>query len=129
MSEVEKIAREGTFTLPSEAQDGGELVRLAERLSYGGASTNADAWFAVLEAADTKSIIAASAALTSPDPLIGPRMHALRDTARAMVEQKLTDRMVGQMERLERASNRLAWVGISVAVAIGLIELFAARCA
>ena len=113
-SEVKQIARGGSFTLPPEARDGRELVKLAQGLARSPGGT--EQWYAALDAAPTQSIIASMGDLGLPHPDFGPRLHAFRDAARAMVEQKVAERTSAEMRRLERIGVRLAWVGICVAV-------------
>lgn len=98
---IETAKRILSGRLPRAATEGRTLVKVAE-IGPGG-----DAWHACLSDADTDSIIAAIGGLVSP---VDPHKHidAYRDAGRAMVEQKLTERMVAKMEDLERASTTLA---------------------
>ena len=118
-SEVKRIARDGSFIVPHEALDGRELVKLAEGLALTHGGT--EQWYAALDAAPTQSIIASMGALGGPHPQQGPRLHAFRDAARAMVEQKVAERTSAEMRRLERIGVRLAVVGIFVAVPSAVI--------
>ena len=130
-SEVKRIARDESFTLPPEAKGGRELAKLAERLV--GIPGTSEQWFVELKAANTQKIVASMGALTSLDRHLGPGLHAFRDAARAMVEEKLADRMIAKMEALERVSERLGrralfvgWVGIVAGMLAAIVGVVVA---
>jgi hypothetical protein len=72
-------------------------------------------WSRELEKSDPRAIIVAIGALNRND-----QVH-YREAARSMVEYKLTERMVATMKNFDRASGRLGWFGIGVAIIIGIV--------
>jgi len=126
---AKKILRGEQYNMPPGGEDGKTLVRLAQKLGpHGGPD-----WFASLADAELAPIVAAIGGLSRPlDPL--GHLDAFREAARAMVEQKLTERMVAKMEDLERVSTKLArgalWLAaagvlfaaVQIVIAIGNAE-------
>lgn len=79
-------------------------------------------WYRAMQELETRALIAAIAGLGTVQTL-GPHFIAYREAARAMVEQRLTDEMLGRMEKLERAGFFVGVVGLMLAaiqVAIAL---------
>ena len=99
---AERILRGEAVEVPEAGQAGRQLMILATRYND---PQHPEHWYASLKDADEHSLIAAIGAINESIP--GP-VKAFREAARAMVDQKLTDRMVGKMEDLERASTVLA---------------------
>ena len=54
---------------------------------------------------------------------IGAEYEAVRDTAAAVLQARLTDKLVGTMERLNKSATILYWVGIGVAIVVGVAEV------
>jgi len=75
-----------------------------------------DYWLLALEDADTPEIIAAIAGLGSVSTSSTPTQIAFREAARSMGEQRLSEKMVREMKRLERVGIALAVVGLLVAI-------------
>jgi hypothetical protein len=80
-------------------------------------------WFAALEEADIRSIIAVIGNLGAVATGSTPTQIAYREAARSMVELKLTDRMIEKMDSLERQAARLQWAAIGAGVVIGLLTI------
>ena len=119
---ADKVLRGEPYKDPREPREGGgQLLKVANR------EPPFDLWYACIDDADTRSLIAAIAGFGSYTTGMNPAKESLREAARSMVEQKLTDRMIEKMDRLEHASNRLAVVGIIVAVIIAGAELWVGR--
>lgn len=112
------ILRDGSGVVPAPGRDARHLSMLATRLSRD-ASLSWDLWYAAIEDADTRTLIAAMAALGTTGTT-GARYEAFRDAARAMVEQKLTDQTIAEMRKLEKASTRLGWVAAAL-TAVGVV--------
>ncbi len=117
---TDPIASGSRLMLPAEKR-GRQLVDWVKAAQW----RDQNDWYAALEASDTRELIAAIGGLSGDS-----RSESFREAAQAMVEQKLTDRMFEQMERLERrteqlerASCRLGWIAVGVAVILGLVEL------
>jgi hypothetical protein len=115
-SVAKRILRGESFTRPAAPSRADELIALATR-----STTQFDAWHALIEQADTHTLIATIGAIGRGDEPLGSRGAGYREAARAMLDQKLTDRMIEKMEKLDTASTRLGRIGIGLAV-VGLIE-------
>jgi len=115
---AERILREESYQTPEGGAGGGILLRLATTQG----PHAAPAWFASIADADVSSIVSAIAGLGNP-MVPSSYFDAYRDSARAMVEQKLPERMVAKMDAPEKDSSRLANVAIFVGV-VGVIGTF-----
>lgn len=103
---VEGILSGKAYQAPSGSEGGRALKRLVAH------RPGSDAWFASLVAADERSIIAAIGGIEG----VTGSAEAYRDAARAMVEQKLAERTIREMRRLELVGIVLAVVGLLVAI-------------
>ena len=74
-------------------------------------------WYREMEKAETSTLVAALGGLGRED------LVAFREAVRGMIDLRLTDRMIEKMDALERASNRLAIVGICVGAVLGVAGL------
>lgn len=101
----------GSRRMLQEEERGHRLAQFSLRMAHVGPE-----WYAALENSTPREIIAAIGQMSSID-VNAPKVVACRDAARAMVEQKLTDRMLEQMGRLERPTARLERVGVLVGIA------------
>lgn len=102
------------------------LLGLASKLAQSG--HEGSDWFRAIEEADTRDLIHAIGAMGATGT-IGVKYDALRDSARSMVEQKLTERMIEKMEALERVSTRLGRIGVFLAlaaIAVAILQLVGA---
>ena len=90
-------------------------TELAKRILMG-ERTDGKVWLAALEDADTSDIIAAISELGTVATSTTPTQIACREAARAMVEQRLTDRMIREMKRLECIGVCIASVGLAIAI-------------
>ncbi len=120
---AEEIIKTGQFVAPDAWRGGQALLDLARLLA-----TDPSAWYTAIEDADTEEIIAAIGGLNQRhDPW---RYESFREAARAMVEQKIAERTIAEMRRLEKVGIALAVVGIFVAIpsaviaAAQVLELF-----
>jgi hypothetical protein len=95
----------------AEASEGGK-----DLFKFSLDTPGSDAWLSALDDADTRSIIAAISKLGTVATDRTPTQIAYREAARSMVEQKLTDRMISEMKRLERIGVYVAIVGLSIAI-------------
>lgn len=101
-----------------EIEQAGHALR-AQLLSRQGTDTS---WLQNLEEADTRAIIVAIAGLAGAGR--ESISDAARDTARSMLELKLTDHLIERMVALEAASTRLGWIGVFIGV-VGVIVAIA----
>lgn len=108
---AERILRGESFTRPAPASGADELIALAKR-----STTQFDAWYALIEQADTHTLIATIGAIGRGDEPLGSRGTGYREAARAMLEQKLTDRMIEKMEKLDATTTRLSRAALFVGV-------------
>ena len=100
----------------SPAGEGGrDLAHLALQTPGGGV------WLAALEDADTRAIIAAISEVGTVATMTTPTQIAYREAACSMVEQKVAERTIAEMRRLECIGVALAVVGIFVAVPSAVI--------
>jgi len=54
---------------------------------------------------------------------IGAEYEAVRETALAIHQARLTDKLVATMKRLNQSATILYWVGIAVAIVVGIAEI------
>jgi|ERR1700693_895515 len=54
---------------------------------------------------------------------IGAEYEAVRETALAIHQARLTDNLVATMTRLNESATILYWVGIAVAIVVGIAEV------
>ncbi len=102
----------------AEIEEAGHALRV--QLLRAGIGQSKDInWLRNLEEADPRVIMAAMVGLGFPGDR-GVTPEAARDTARSMLELKLTERMIAKMEDLERASSRLGVIAIIVGALIGI---------
>jgi hypothetical protein len=81
----------------------------------------ASRWIEVVKAADTIGEIAAAISQLGSTGSRGAHYDAYRDSARVIIEDRLTERLRSTMERLRAAAIRLCWVGIVLAVPTAII--------
>jgi len=80
-------------------------------------------WFEALKTAPTIEIIYALSGLRFFSTGHTPQeLEALRDSARAMIEQKQTEKMVAQMQKLEDQAAKLQ----KIAIGVGAVGVFVA---
>ena len=60
---------------------------------------------------------------TGSTGLTGAEYEAARQTAVAILQARLTDSLLTTMERLNRSATILYWVGIAVALIIGVAQI------
>jgi len=118
------VAKQGP---PEVVMNQGERLAAARQLAHQAAhpDTNLEDWTIAISEAETESLIAALGGIAALVPS-AERSEAFRDQVRLLVEQRLTDRMVAKMEDLERASARLARVGLGVGVVGAVAGIVAA---
>lgn len=80
-------------------------------------------WVEVIKSSDTDAIAGIIARLGST-ATTGAKFEALRDSARALLDDRLTTQSVDAMRPLEAAATRLQWVAIGVTAVVGLLTIF-----
>ncbi len=53
----------------------------------------------------------------------GEKLNALRDSSNAILQAKLSSNIITTMERLNKTATFLTWVGIVLAVIIGIAQI------
>lgn len=94
----------------------GELYGLAVK------DPTASAWVSALSAAQPEALAGIISRLGSTGTT-GARFEALRESARAVLEERLTNRLIETTQSLEAAATRLAKIGIAASVVIGVAGL------
>jgi len=94
------------------------VVDPLEQLRAAQKANDPNAWAVALEIAEPQQI---ARAIGDPYLPLYAIADPFRESARAMVQVKLTQRTVDEMKRLERAGLRLAIVGILVAIPSAII--------
>ena len=101
---------------PSMRSDVQRLLALATRAP---GLKHADEWYAEIHNARTETLIGLVAALGNVG-VSGSWLESHRESVRAELERRHAQAIVEQTERLERASNRLQYVGLVIA-AVGAV--------
>lgn len=101
--------------MTADASKVGDLRRLAEKMPH---FTD---WVAQLESADEDILLHLIPELHTGQR--GDRIEAYRDSARMMLQSKLTDRLTTKMGQLDKAASKLSLVGIVVAIVIGIATI------
>jgi len=102
----------------------GELeARVSELYGLAVKDPTASAWVGALSAAQPEALAGIISRLGSTGTT-GARLEALREAARAVLEDRLTQRLIETTRSLEAAATRRAKIGIAASVVIGLAGLF-----
>jgi hypothetical protein len=76
----------------------------------------------LLKSADNDTLYALISRTGYTGP-IGAEYEAVRETALAIHEARLAEDLVGTMTRLNESAKILYWVGIAVAIVVGIAEI------
>jgi len=89
-----------------------DVFRLTWSAAKEPSEANQDAWQKAVSESDPRTLVAATALLTSDPDHLPAVIKALREAIISEIERKNTDRLIATMEKLDQSAGRLAWITI-----------------